>query len=336
MSETRWRQRQRRKGNPLGTVLNLAVGAAGAWILYSNYWILHKLPLADAIRAERQDFVSATAGRLSYYADRAAAGRPLVLLHSINAAASAFEMRPLFDHYRNTRPIYALDWAGYGFSERTARAYSPQFFQEVLIEFLEKQVGQAADVIALSLGSEFAARAALARPDLFRSLVLISPSGLGSQNQAIRVQARTSNAGDKLHSFLSFRLWGRPLFDLIATRASIEYFLQKSFVGNVPPEMIEYAYATSHQPGAEIVPLHFISRKLFTPNVAEAVYLQLTVPTLVLFDRDPYTRFDELPNIVRRNPKWQAQRIAPSLGLPHWERLDAVTQSTDAFWNGVR
>ncbi|WP_242445288.1 hypothetical protein [Chromatium okenii] len=44
----------------------------------------HTLPAA--IQATRHDFNSASAGRIHYYADTSASGRPLLLIHSINAA----------------------------------------------------------------------------------------------------------------------------------------------------------------------------------------------------------------------------------------------------------
>ena len=58
-------------------------------------------------------------GRARYY-HRPGAGAPVLLLHSINAAASSFEMRPIFDHLAQTttRPLYALDWLGFGRSIR--------------------------------------------------------------------------------------------------------------------------------------------------------------------------------------------------------------------------
>jgi pimeloyl-ACP methyl ester carboxylesterase len=97
-------------------------------------------------------------GRLSYHADTSHAGRPLVLIHSINAAPSAFEMKPLFDHYRSTRPVYAPDLPGFGASDRSNRAYSPELYAKVLSDFLTAVVRDRADVIAFSLSSEFAAR----------------------------------------------------------------------------------------------------------------------------------------------------------------------------------
>ena len=39
--------------------------------------------------------------------------RPLLLLHSINASASAYEVKPLFEHYRQQRPVYAPDLPGF-------------------------------------------------------------------------------------------------------------------------------------------------------------------------------------------------------------------------------
>lgn len=49
--------------------------------------------------------------------------RPLLLIHSVNAAASAFEVKPLFYYYRGRRPMYALDLPCFGQSDRSDRFY---------------------------------------------------------------------------------------------------------------------------------------------------------------------------------------------------------------------
>lgn len=311
----------------------LSLVAAGSWILYSHLAINHQLALPDALPAERKTFQSQAGGSLSFYQDRSGEGRPLVLIHSINAAASAYEMRPLFLHYRGRRPVFALDLPGFGFSERSKRVYSPSIYTAAVLDFLRTQVGEPADVVTLSLGSEFAARAALEQPELFNSLVMISPSGFSARQDMRGSQRASQNGfGNLLHPAFAFPLWARPFYDLLTTLTSIRYFLQQSFVGSVPPDLIDYDYAVSHQPGAEHAPLYFISGKLFTPRIRQEVYERLQVPTLVLYDRDNFVSFEMLPELLVRNASWQAVRLVPSLGLPHFERLEDTVEVLDKFW----
>ena len=119
-------------------------------------------------------------------------GRPLVLTTSINAAASAYEMKPVFDAYRGTRPIYVLEWPGFGSSDRPDVAYTADLMTGALMA-LVRQIGADVDVVSLSLGSEFAARAALSEPRI-KSLALISPSGLGSARGGTQ-RARDEDGG---------------------------------------------------------------------------------------------------------------------------------------------
>ncbi len=317
-----------------GKLLTLPLLLAGGWIAYSKLLIDHNVFLPNAIaEADWSFFESENAGRLNYYHHRQTSGRPLLLLHSVNAAASAYEMSPLFRHYTGLRPVYALDLPGYGFSERADREYTPALFQAAIVEMLEKAIGEPADVVALSLSCEFAAAAALSRPDLFHSLAFISPSGLNKQNTGRATQqASMRGASQRLHRLFAFPLWARPLFDLIATRRSIHFFLKQSFVGDVTPGFVDYAYATAHQPGAEHAPLTFLSGRLFTPDVCTQVYQNLTQPVLMIYDEDAYSRFDRLPELLQRNPNWQTTRLVPSRGLPHFEKLPETVNALERFW----
>ncbi|MBX9795083.1 MAG: hypothetical protein K2Y02_12360, partial [Burkholderiaceae bacterium] len=60
----------------------------------------HATTLAPALSGERITFDG-----LSCYV--AGNGPPMLLVHSVNAACSAAEMRPLFDRYRATRTVFA-------------------------------------------------------------------------------------------------------------------------------------------------------------------------------------------------------------------------------------
>ncbi len=316
-------------------VTAVSLAAATAWIVYSSLAIDHQMYLPKAIPADRKEFESQHAGMLSYYANRAGEGRPLVLIHSINAAASAYEMSPLFEHYQGKRPVYALDLPGFGFSERSRRDYSPGLYADAILDFLQTQVGEAADVVALSLGSEFASMAALLKPDLFNSLALISPTGLGRSGDKQGSQKAGENGMSRvLYPLFSFSLWGRPFYDLLTTKRSIRYFLEKSFFGPVPQEMVDYDFISAHQPGAENAPFHFISGKLFTPNARRQIYEQVNTRTLIIYDRDAFTRFDMLPELLANNLRWAAVRIVPTLGLPQFEQLPQLAETLVRFWEG--
>lgn len=315
----------------LGSILASVIGGL---VLYSRLFVPRKLALLPAIPARQTHAMMPTTGMINYYADTTALGRPLVLVHSVNAGASAYEVRPLFEMFRGTRPVYALDLPGFGFSERSNRHYSPELYTRALVEFLEREVGERADVIALSLSGEFASMAALQRPELFETLTLISPSGMmGDEKKKAAQSARATGKSNFAHALLSFPLWSQAIYDLLTTRKSIASFLKMSFVGDPPAEMIEYDYATTHQPGARYAPLYFVSGRLFTPNIREAVYEKLELPVLVIYDQDPYVGFDMLPNLVDNLPNWNMARIEPTRGLPHWEMPQATVLALEAFWN---
>jgi pimeloyl-ACP methyl ester carboxylesterase len=319
------------------TAFITTIAAAGSWIGYSAFGIRHRLPLPSAIEAEQETFTSSMGGTLKVYADRSALGRPLVLIHSINAGASSFEMRPIFEHYRGSRPVYALDLPGFGLSERANRVYSPQLYKQAILDLLQTRVKEPADVIALSLGSEFAALAALERPDLFSSLTMISPSGFTRREEKRASQEANENGtSDRFYKLFAFPLWSQAFYDLLVTRTSIRYFLKQSFIGPVNPALEEYDYLATHQPGARYAPLYFVSGKLFTQDIRERAYEKLSIPVLVLRDEDGFVRFDTLPDVLARHDNWREVRIVPTKGLPQFEKLAETTQALDAFWQATR
>ena len=315
-----------------GTAAALLTSIAG-WIVYSKKYINHHQGIAGALDADHYEVTTQNAGRMSFYADLSGKGTPVVLLHSINAAPSAHEMKPIFDHYRGKRPIYALDLPGFGFSDRSDRLYSPQLYQDAIVEFIRDVVEKPADVVTLSLSSEFAALAAVHAPEWIRSLVMISPTGFKQpRTDKISQRARQRGAKNQVYAGLAVPLWNRPFYDLISSRASIHYFLSQSFEGYVPPSFVDYAYGTAHQPGAQYAPTYFLSGKLFTPAVRATVYKVVKQPVLVLYDRDPYSNFEMLPGLLQEKENWQAERITPTRGLPHWEQPEKTFSALEAFW----
>ena len=324
---TNLQQRSARRGSALPIVAAAGaltgLGIALAWKAYSRQKITHRVPLTSALDAELQFVNLPSAGRVGFYAAGPfVRGRaPLLLVHSVNAAASAFEMKPLFERLARNRRVIALDLPGFCFSSRINRDYTPAFMRDMLIDFVRMALKNTpVDLVALSLSAEFAALAAAAQPDLFRTLTLISPTGMGARARSVR-----ANPG--LLRALQTQLWSRPLFDLLTSRPSLRFFTKQSARRRMPNEFTNYAYATSHQPDAEHAPFYFIAGKLFTRDIFET-YLGLKQPIQLIYGRDPFAEYDYVDELVQRK-NWHIVPLPRAGALAHWDFPDLIATKVE-------
>jgi pimeloyl-ACP methyl ester carboxylesterase len=284
------------------------------------------------------------AGRIAFYGEtRASSGGtalPLVLVHSVNAAATAYEMKTLFEHYRGKRPVYALDLPGFGLSDRSDRKYTPRLMTDAIhaaVREIQSTHGDAAiDIIALSLGCEFAARAATETPKAFRSVALISPTGFDrrSARAAQNVRADGTRAIPWLHGLLSIPLWKRGFFSALTSRASIRFFLQKTWgARNIDEGLLEYDYITTHQPGAENAPYYFVSGYLFSTD-AMKLYQSLSMPVWMSHGvRGDFVDYERKDNVLRL-PNWTVS-VFQTGAMPHFEIPTKFIALYETFLNRI-
>lgn len=295
----------------------------------------HVLNLPPAVSGDRREFESVNSGRLSYYRSGASDAAPLLLVHSINAAGSAYEVRPLYEHYRNSRAVFALDLPGFGFSERSDRHYTPRLMTDAVhaatTEIARHHGEVPVDAIAVSLGAEFLARAAAEAPAVFRSLGLISPTGF-NRSTPDEAPAGSTRSMPALHKVLS--LCGRGFCDLLTSKPSIRYFLKKTWGSkHISEALLEYDYLTTHQPGAQFAPYAFVSGFLFSKDI-QTVYRSLRLPVwMVHGERGDFTDYSKAGSF-KGKPNWSI-RSFPTGALPHFEMPDQVTRSYDTFLAAV-
>jgi pimeloyl-ACP methyl ester carboxylesterase len=313
----------------------LVAGPIAAAKIHSHYFVDHAVPLPSALDAERSELDTKDAGTLNYYSDTTAKGRPLVLVHGIHAAASAFDVKPLFDGLRGRRRVYALDLPGFGFSTRGPNVYSPELYVSALRAFIAHVAPEGADVIALSLSGEYAAKLASEADGLVSSLVLVSPTGFTSPGKRPRGERRARSGRRKQLALLRRMVGDQALFDLLVSRTSIRYYLNKTFYGPVPERLAEYQFQTSHQWGATHAPLAFVDGDLFPGGDPLETYARVSVPTLVIFDEDGFIGFGALRPFVESHANFSIHRVFPTCGLPHFEQPTATLSAIQEFWSGL-
>ena len=320
------------------TALTAGATLAGAYAgLRATTWLYRRnlpspLSLPPALDLESRPF-EAPDGRVQYYVCPGT-GPPVVLLHSFNAVASSREMQPIAEHFVATteRPVYALDWLGFGRSDRGQLDYSPALYERQLYHFLAEVPDTPVDLIALSRGGEYAAQTALQAAPMVRRLVLISPTGLGKA-KGLSTSGRFGLAlAEKTGTF-------ELLYYALTRRSSLrDYYARQIFIDPdaIPESLLDYAEQTAHIRGAHRAPLRFVDGTLSLNDVASSVYARLYRPTLILTPEAPASTvqsFDRLPTLLDQHPRDLSHQSLPGGLLPHWEAPAPFFEVVDDFLN---
>ena len=291
--------------------------------------------LPAPVSGQRHEF-GTPFGRLTYYAAGPEAEShvpPLLLVHSINAAGSAYEIKPLYEHYRQNRTVYALELPGFGHSERGKREYSVRVMTDAILrcvgEIQDVHGRSPIDALAVSLSSEFLARAVTETPLRFRTLALVSPTGFRSRDKTTKWRDGTRGMPG-LHAFFECPLWSEAFFRLLTSRAGIRYFLRKTWGSpDIDEGLAEYDYLTTHQPGAQHAPYYFVSGFLFSQD-ALRIYQSLTLPVWMSHgERGDFVDYSN-KTVVEGRANWTIE-VFKTGAMPHFEAREAFIRSYDAF-----
>jgi pimeloyl-ACP methyl ester carboxylesterase len=188
---------------------------------------------------------------------------------------------------------------------------------------------QAFDVVALSLGCEFAVRAQLEQPQRIGRLALISPTGFNGTPR--RYGPPESTLGMPwLHAIFSNRWWSDALYRGLTRPSVIRYFLERSWGSkNIDETLWRYDVLTTRQRGARFAPLCFLSAHLFSKDI-NTLYEALQCPVWVsMATRGDFTNYTGRSTVEGR-PHWQFKVIEGG-ALPYFEDTAGFTALLDAF-----
>lgn len=239
-----------------------------------------------------QQIIETSLGEMVYYVPVGAPwvlpspdAQPLIFLHNFGGGASAYEWSKVYPAFADTYKVMAPDLIGWGKSAHPVRDYRVEDYLVTLTEFLEKTCGgdratkvfRPAIVVASSLTGAIALRLAVQRPDLFKSLFLVCPSGFADLGQ---------DAGRRLPlQAIGLPLLDRLIYSLgamneVAVRSFLERFLFAD-PNRVSPEMVAAYLESAKQPNAQYAALAFLRGDLYFDL---ATYVpQLTTPTTILW-----------------------------------------------------
>jgi pimeloyl-ACP methyl ester carboxylesterase len=255
---------------------------------------------------------------------------PAVLfVHGIGAGARAFMWRRNFLPLARDFRVYALDLLGFGYSDKPANApYSAELYVELVSDFLREVVRAPAGVVAHTLSAAFAVRAADEQPELFRSLVLVSPTG------ADHLSARPGVTGAAFYGLLHSPVLGTSFYNAVTSERGVrdyarnQLFYEKRFA---TPRLVAHYYAVSHLPGAQHAATAFLSGYLNT-DVREP-FARLRRPVTLAWGKQDVTNpIEQALLLLGLNPRARLEVFDRCRMMPqeeHAERFNALLR--DAF-----
>lgn len=274
-----------------------------------------------------QKSVLTSLGRMVYYTNTGvpwsdfAQAETLVFLHGFGGGSSAYEWSKVYPAFASEYKIIAPDLIGWGESEHIERNYQIEDYLTTIGEFLTQISSIPVTVVASSLTAAFIIRLAIARPELFKSLILTTPAGL------------SDFGADYSRSFFA-QLISTPILDRIlysagvATANGIRSFLeQRQFArpSRISEEIVDAYLESARQPNAEYAALSFVRGDLCFDL---STYIgQLTTPTAIIWgQKSQFTGPEIGQRLAAINP--QAIKVFQQLedvGLTPQLELPAVT-----------
>ncbi|MBD1874592.1 alpha/beta hydrolase [Nodosilinea sp. FACHB-131] len=230
-------------------------------------------------------------GRMVYYT---AEGEPwtdsnivdeketLVFLHGLGGGSSAYEWSKVYPAFAADYRVLAPDLIGWGRSDHPARDYQAEDYIAIITDFMEKTCSGPTTVIASALTAAFTVRAAINRPDLFKSLIVTTLAGLAEFGQDYRRSGFAQFAQLASLPVLSQLLYNTGVANSFGIRSYLE---QRQFAQpeRIYPEIVEAYLESAQQNNAEYAALSFVRGDLCF-DLSKYIS-QLTIPTAIIWGR---------------------------------------------------
>ncbi|MGF1497469.1 MAG: alpha/beta fold hydrolase [Elainellaceae cyanobacterium] len=242
----------------------------------------------------------------------------LVFFHGFGGGSSAYEWSKVYPAFASEYRVIAPDLLGWGRSAHPERNYTIDDYVTTILEFLEQVSSGPTRVVASALTAAFMMRAAIARPERFRYLILTTAAGLNEMGREYQENFFTKLAATPLIDRLLYTTG-------VATSFGIRSFLeQRQFAraNRISDEIVEAYLQSAQQPNGEYAALSFVRGDLCFDLTRYII--DLTTPTALIWGKpSEYTgpevgrRLAEMnPNAIRIFFQLDEVGFTPQLELP--------------------
>lgn len=250
-------------------------------------------------------------------------GRSVLLLPAFSTVSCRAELSQLAARLARHCQVTAIDWPGFGESDRPPLDYRPELYRQFLRDFSRETFAGPVAVVAAGHGAGYVIQ--LATESLWAQIVLLAPTWCGP----LVAMGMPSRARDGMRTLVRSPLIGQALYGLNTQPAFLAWMYRRHVfleAAKLTPDYIARRHRSTQQPGARYAPAAFVTGRLDPVRSREellATLRGLQVPLLaVIAQQAPKISKAEMEAMAAL-PNLQAIPMAGTLGMAE-EYGDAV------------
>ncbi|MBD2089007.1 alpha/beta hydrolase [Microcoleus sp. FACHB-1515] len=240
-------------------------------------------------------------------------GRPVLLLPAMSTVSSRSELRESAQRLAAHFQVTAIDWLGFGDSDRPPLQYNPALFDRLLQDFVGDRFTQPPAVLAAGHGAGYALR----QSSLWSKLVLVAPTWRGP----LPTMGAPIAVASAVRELVRSPLLGQALYQANTTPGFLKLMYGRHVYvdqAKLTPEFIRKKRSLTQQTGARFAPAAFVTGAI-DPATNQQEFLNYvqacSAPILtVVAAKAPPKSSAEMAAIAQL-PNVQSVSIAGTLGL---------------------
>ncbi|MBW4680692.1 MAG: alpha/beta hydrolase [Microcoleus vaginatus WJT46-NPBG5] len=212
-------------------------------------------------------------------------GRPILLLPALSTVSTRAEMRGIAELLAPEFQVIAVDWPGFGSSERPPFNYEPTLYYSFLADFVRDTFTEPIVVIAAGHAAGYVMHLAQQKPPVWSWVVLVAPTWRGPLPTAMGENRWFYKI---LKQLVCLPVLGQFLYFLNTVAPFLTSMYRRHVYSNpnaVTPSLIQQKQQISRQRGARFAPAAFVTGTLDTVKARPQfidLFQPLPVPVLVV------------------------------------------------------
>jgi pimeloyl-ACP methyl ester carboxylesterase len=242
---------------------------------------------------------------------------PVLLLPAFSTVSTRGEMQGIAEQLATHFQVVAMDWLGFGQSDRPALDYQPALYSQLLQDFLHAQFDQPVAVVAAGHAAGYAMQVALQTPCPWSKMVLVAPTWKGP----LRVMGAPTPVRNAVRELVRSPGIGEALYTLNTAPAFLKFmYRQHVYVdaNKLTTEFMQQKYDITQHSGGRYAPAAFVTGTL-DPMQDHGEFLQigrsLSVPTLIAIGEQSPGQSKAEMEALAELPGIQSNHLPGSLGL---------------------